>query len=283
MRRVVLGMMLAGAVLPGIAAAQEGRPNNPRKWAEQQDAPVIEHERHGDRGPAAPIPQGQGLGQAQAPAQTRSPQFGGDRQNRDGGRFEQRGGASTFQQQEQRRPDPRSLQQNGFQQNGFRDRRGPDRPYGDDRGDRFTGRSQNGAPGSGGYRPQGGYDRGQGYHGGSGYRSSLSSGERNGVWNRGWRGDDRFNWGGYRAQNRYAFHLPRYAAPRGWGYGYRRFSPGFTLSSVLFDQGFWIDEPYTYRLPPAYGPYRWVRYYNDALLVDTRSGYVVDTVYDIFW
>jgi hypothetical protein len=36
-------------------------------------------------------------------------------------------------------------------------------------------------------------------------------------------------------------------------------------------------------LPPAYGPYRWVRYYNDALLVDIYTGRVVDTVYDIFW
>ncbi|MEG8047084.1 RcnB family protein [Sphingomonas aerolata] len=36
-------------------------------------------------------------------------------------------------------------------------------------------------------------------------------------------------------------------------------------------------------MPEAYGPYRWVRYYNDALLVDLDSGRVVDTVYDIFW
>ena len=41
--------------------------------------------------------------------------------------------------------------------------------------------------------------------------------------------------------------------------------------------------PYDYRLPEAYGPYRWVRYYNDALLVDIYTGEVVDTVYDIFW
>ena len=33
----------------------------------------------------------------------------------------------------------------------------------------------------------------------------------------------------------------------------------------------------------THGPYRWVRYYNDALLVDIRSGQVVDVEYDIFW
>ncbi|WP_342449817.1 RcnB family protein [Sphingomonas jejuensis] len=36
-------------------------------------------------------------------------------------------------------------------------------------------------------------------------------------------------------------------------------------------------------MPPAYGSYRWVRYYDDALLVDVRSGYVVDVIYDFFW
>ena len=46
---------------------------------------------------------------------------------------------------------------------------------------------------------------------------------------------------------------------------------------------YWIGDPYSYRLPEAYGPYRWVRYYNDALLVDLRSGFVVDTVYGIFY
>lgn len=102
-------------------------------------------------------------------------------------------------------------------------------------------------------------------------------------WNRDWRRDNRYNYNYYRIQNRNIYHLPRYYAPPGWGYGYRRFSIGFTLNSFLYDQDYWIDDADYYRLPPAYGPYRWVRYYNDALLVDIRTGYVVDTVYDIFW
>jgi len=105
---------------------------------------------------------------------------------------------------------------------------------------------------------------------------------RSGAWNRGWRNDDRFDWGRYRQANRGAYRLPRYYAPSGWGYGYRRFSVGVSLSSILFSENYWIEDPYTYRLPEAYGPYRWVRYYDDALLVDLRSGQVVDTVYDIF-
>jgi len=104
-----------------------------------------------------------------------------------------------------------------------------------------------------------------------------------GGWNRGWRGDNRYDWNGYRAQNRNAFRLPRYYAPYGWNNGYRRFSIGAQLSSVLFQQNYWIDDPWSYRLPEADGPYRWVRYYNDALLVDLETGEVVDAIEGIFW
>ena len=104
-----------------------------------------------------------------------------------------------------------------------------------------------------------------------------------GAWNRTWRNDQRYDWSGYRASNRYAYRLPRYYAPSNWSYGYRRFSIGATLSSVLWDENYWIEDPYTYRLPEVYGPYRWVRYYDDALLVDIRTGRVVDVVNGIFW
>ena len=108
-------------------------------------------------------------------------------------------------------------------------------------------------------------------------------GNRGGDWNRDWRRDQRFDWQRYRYTNRNLFRGNRYDAPYGWNYGYRRFSVGFTLSNLLFDQQYWIDDPYSYRLPPAYGPYRWVRYYDDVLLVDLRSGRVVDAIYDFFW
>lgn len=102
-------------------------------------------------------------------------------------------------------------------------------------------------------------------------------------WNRDWRRDRRYDWRGYRQTNRNAYRLPRYYAPQGYDGGYRRFGIGFTLSSILFGQDYWIDDPYNYRLPDAYGPYRWVRYYNDALLVDLETGEVVEVEYDIFW
>jgi hypothetical protein len=107
--------------------------------------------------------------------------------------------------------------------------------------------------------------------------------ERGGQWDRGWRRDDRYDWSRYRQQNRGLYRLPRYYAPSGWSYGYRRFGVGVRLNSFLFGSNYWINDPFYYRLPQVWGPYRWVRYYNDALLVDVRSGQVVDVEYDIFW
>jgi hypothetical protein len=102
-------------------------------------------------------------------------------------------------------------------------------------------------------------------------------------WNQGWRQDRRYNWQDWRFRNRNAYRLPRYYASPGWGFGYRRFGLGVILSAPLFSQNYWIDDPYNYRLPPAYGSYRWVRYYDDVLLVDIRDGRVVDVIHDFFW
>lgn len=99
----------------------------------------------------------------------------------------------------------------------------------------------------------------------------------------GWRNDKRYDWRRYREYNRHIYRPGRYYAPYGWHYGYRRFATGVYLDSMLWGSGYWLDDPWYYRLPPAYGPYRWTRYYNDVLLVDTRTGYVVDVIYSFFW
>lgn len=138
-------------------------------------------------------------------------------------------------------------------------------------------------------------DRGQRWDGNRNDRDRRWNGNRDrgqqwdrdrndhGRFDRNWRHDNRYDWHDYRARHRTVYRLPRYYAPYGWDYGYRRFDIGFRLNSVLFGSSYWISDPYYYRLPPAYGPYRWVRYYNDALLVDIDTGMVVDVVYDIFW
>jgi hypothetical protein len=102
-------------------------------------------------------------------------------------------------------------------------------------------------------------------------------------WDNGWRNDRRYDWSSYRSRYGDRYRLGRYYAPRGWSYGYSRFSIGIFLNSLLYSNSYWIDDPYSYRLPPAYGTLRWVRYYDDALLVDIRDGYVVDVIHDFFW
>jgi hypothetical protein len=101
-------------------------------------------------------------------------------------------------------------------------------------------------------------------------------------WSRDWRGDSRYDWRGYRDSHRSVYRLGPYFAPYG-GYSYRRLGVGFYLDGLFFGSDYWIDDPWSYRLPPAYGPYRWIRYYDDSLLVDIYSGEVVDVIYDFFW
>ncbi|WP_199502647.1 RcnB family protein [Qipengyuania sp. YIM B01966] len=102
-------------------------------------------------------------------------------------------------------------------------------------------------------------------------------------WDRyGWRRDNRYNWYDYRRSNRSIFSIGRYYAPFG-SYRYSRIGLGFTLGSAYYGNRYWINDPWRYRLPEVYGPYRWVRYYDDVLLVDIYSGRVVDVIHDFFW
>jgi hypothetical protein len=100
--------------------------------------------------------------------------------------------------------------------------------------------------------------------------------------NRGWRNDRRYDWNRYRSANRDVFRLGVYYSPYR-NYHYRRLSIGFFLDSLFYSNRYWINDPWRYRLPEVYGPYRWVRYYDDALLVDVYSGEVVDVIHDFFW
>ena len=100
-------------------------------------------------------------------------------------------------------------------------------------------------------------------------------------WRNNWRHDRRYDWRKYRERNRWRFNIGFYYDPFGWSY--RRYPIGWRLWPSYYDSSFWLDDPWMYRLPPAYGPYRWVRYHNDALLVNIYSGQVVDVIYSFFW
>lgn len=104
----------------------------------------------------------------------------------------------------------------------------------------------------------------------------------NDRWDRGWRSDRRYDWRGHRDRYRSYYRPGRYYAPYRNDH-YRRFSIGIYLGSPFYSNRYWIADPWYYRLPPAHGPYRWVRYYDDVLLIDVRNGYVVDVIHDFFW
>lgn len=304
-KSMVTALLAAASLVPMAASAQQqqwqGRGDRPEGQAQDGRG----HQGRGDRGqrPQGQPPQAQvGVqAQAQAPANVQQRGDGGQR-----GNFRGQQSGSRFQDDQARaiavenakvqdwangqNRDPRSGGGNRDGGNARPDQRGQqgDRNRDDQRGrdGQYRGDQYRGGQDRGQYR--GGQDRGVNqYRGGQNDRGGQyrdQRGDQNrGTWNRGWRNDGQYNWNGYRAQNRDRFHLPRYYAPGGWNQGYRRFSSGIRLNAYLYDRSYWISDPYDYRLPEAYGPYRWVRYYDDALLVDLRSGQVVDTVYGIFW
>lgn len=115
-------------------------------------------------------------------------------------------------------------------------------------------------------------------------REGWRSGDRdnNRRWSNNWRNDRRYDWNGYRSSNRNHYRMPRYYAPYR-GYNYSRLSIGIFLNSGFYGSTYWINDPWSYRLPPAYAGYRWIRYYDDVLLVDTYTGEVADVIYNFFW
>lgn len=101
-------------------------------------------------------------------------------------------------------------------------------------------------------------------------------------WDNRWRNDRRYDWWSHRQRYSDVYRLGRYYSPyRDWRY--RRVNIGFSLWPLFYSERYWISDPWTYRLPDVWGPYRWVRYYDDALLVDIRSGEVVDVINNFFW
>src|SRR3546814_13954691 len=61
-------------------------------------------------------------------------------------------------------------------------------------------------------------------------------------------------------------------------YRYHAFGAGARIQPGYYAQRYVIADPRRYRLPVARGPNRWVRHYDDVLLVNTRTGRVVDVI-----
>jgi Ni/Co efflux regulator RcnB len=102
-----------------------------------------------------------------------------------------------------------------------------------------------------------------------------------GNWNRDWRNDRRYDWRRYRDSHRSIFHIGIYYDPFGYN-SYRPFNIGYRLYPSYYGQQYWID-PGLYQLPYPPPGTVWVRYWDDALLVDMYSGEVVDVIRNFFW
>ncbi|HVF93935.1 MAG TPA: RcnB family protein [Sphingomonas sp.] len=82
------------------------------------------------------------------------------------------------------------------------------------------------------------------------------------------RQDRRGNRGGY------AYRGGAYRGPQ--GYRYSPVSVGHRFAPVYYGRNYWINDYASYQLTrPRFGYQRWVRYGSDVVLVDTRSGRVV--------
>ena len=100
-------------------------------------------------------------------------------------------------------------------------------------------------------------------------------------WSTNWRHNDKYDWHDWRKRHRSRFHLGFYYDPFGWGYS--PYQIGWRLWPSYYSSRYWLNDPWQYRLPYAPPGYRWIRYWNDAVLVDTWSGQVVDVIYNFFW
>ena len=101
-------------------------------------------------------------------------------------------------------------------------------------------------------------------------RDALRDGNRN--WGRN-------DWRGYRSTHRDIYHGGNWRSD----YRYRSFSPGVRIGVGYYSPRYYVNDYGRYRLPlPGYNQ-RWVRHYNDVLLIDTRRGYVVDVIRNFYW
>ena len=91
----------------------------------------------------------------------------------------------------------------------------------------------------------------------------------------------RGDWRDYRKNHRDAYRMPAYVGPR--GYRYRPVVIGNRFEPAYYGRRYVIADPMRYRLPPATGFQRWVRYGNDVVLVNTRTGRVVQVYSGFFW
>jgi len=284
MRKILISILLAGAAASPALAQDAGD-----RWHHGDGKPAREdrQQAHEERQQAAPE---RAAPQFQAPQQRSGPQFEQRQQVQEGAhgfdrsRFEGRNnGAAQVEAQQQY--VARQQQQQWRGRNGFDGSQAEARQQGQAyQGQRYDGQRYQGQRYQGQAYQQGQVYQGQRYQGqsyqGQTYQRRYQGQQSATNWNRNWRNDQRYNWRNYREHHRSTFHLGIYYDP--FGYGYRQFDIGYRLFPGYFGQQYWID-PQMYELPYPPPGTQWIRYWNDAVLVDMYSGEVVDVIRDFFW
>jgi hypothetical protein len=297
---------VALAIVPTMAHAEEQNPREERggdagrhgPWGGRRDgarpAPAQAPSGALFRAPPAPAPSvappqrgnwGGGQPMVQTPPQRpdRGPWPGGGQWRGDRGRD----GAPQWQRDggESRPTPPQAINPNPNWQDRGQWRGGDHRRDGDRRADGNDDRRDTIHRGDGNRGPW--PNRGQWDNRGDRDGRHWNGGDNRGAWNehRGWdgsrwRNDHRYDWQNWRNTHRDLFRW-RYYAPR--GFHYRPVYRGFYLEPFFYGSSYWLSDPFEYRLPPVEWPLRWVRYYDDALLVDVTTGEVIDVVQDFFF
>ena len=89
----------------------------------------------------------------------------------------------------------------------------------------------------------------------------------------------REDWRDYRRSHRDVYRGGTWRAP----FRYQRWDAGAQLRPSYYSSRYYISDPYRYRLPAPRANLRWVRHYNDVLLVNVRTGRVVEVHRGFFW
>lgn len=93
------------------------------------------------------------------------------------------------------------------------------------------------------------------------------------------RQEAREDWRDYRNSHRDVYRAGRWNAP----FRYTAWNRGQQLRPVYYGSRYYISDPYRYRLPRPGANMRWIRHYNDVLMVNVRTGRVVEVHRGFFW
>lgn len=90
----------------------------------------------------------------------------------------------------------------------------------------------------------------------------------------------REDWRDYRNRHPDVYRGRDWGGPR--GYRWHPVRAGYRFDPIFYDRRYWVD-PYRYHLRPVAGYERWVRYGRDVVLIDVRSGRVLDVYSGFFF